>query len=86
MNSKWPENSLFLLQIICGGHYIFAICDKIYSWGTNYDGLENCNSKEWEFFEEIRIHKLEWKEIRFLSIVFYKEDKKTCSFQNLQKI
>ena len=78
----------------------FAICEnnKIYCWGNNNYGqlglgdnkernkpVEFSDGKEeWEFFGE-KNHNLEWKEIRFLFIAFYKENKKTCPLAILPK-
>ena len=88
-------------QIICGVHYTFAIYEnnKIYCCGKNsngelglgdylnrYEPVEFSDGKEkWEFFGEENLNRLEWKEIRFLLIAFYKENKKTCPLATLPK-
>ena len=97
---KIEGNSSPIKKIICVSNNTFAICQnkKVYYWGENNGelGLGDLNERitpvefsdgkeEWEFFEEKTNNKLEWKEIKFLFIAFYKEDKKTCLLANLPK-
>ena len=54
---------------------------------TSFKIFEFSNGKEeWEFFgTEEKNNKLEWKEIKFLFIAFYKENKKTCPLYEFSK-
>ena len=98
---KIEKNSSAIKRIICGRHHTFAICEnkKIYCCGYNLNGqlglgdnayrnipVEFSDGKEeWEFFGEEKMNCLEWKEIKFLWIAFYKEDSKKLSFGKFSK-